>query len=63
MKVIKQYAVDVLIDLDDPMEVDIDEEEIARALESMNYNVLGSGWRATWTEDGYHNGNKPYDCD
>lgn len=63
MKVVKQYAVDVLIDLDDPMEYDIDEEEIARALEETGYKVLGSGWRATWTEDEYNKGGKPISCD
>ena len=56
MKLIKQYAVDILIDTEDPMECDIDEEEIARALEGSGYNVLGSGWRATWDEENYGTG-------
>ena len=33
MKLIMQYSVDILIDDEDPMDRDIDEEEIARALE------------------------------
>lgn len=56
MKLIMQYSVDILIDDEDPMDCDIDEEEIARALEETGYVVVGSAWKATWDEDGYKTG-------
>lgn len=56
MKLIKQYSVDILIDDEEIMECDIDEEEIARALEETGYTVLGSRWRVTWDEEGYKAG-------
>ena len=49
---IHQYSVDVA----DP----VDEEKIIKALEDAGIEVLGAMWCASWIDEDYHKGRKPY---
>lgn len=54
--VVKQYAVDIMDD--------VDPEEIAKTIENtLGVIVLGSAWKATWTLEDYEQGKKPISSD
>lgn len=54
---IVQYSADVVYD------GKIDEEEFAKILEDAGLTVLGTAWKASWTEDDYKHGKPPYSWD
>lgn len=49
---IHQYSIDVV----DP----VDEKKIIKALEDAGVEVLGVSYCASWTDEDYHKGRKPY---
>ena len=57
MSDVTQFAVDIEDD------GNIDEEEIAKILEDAGLIVLGTAWKASWTEDDYHHSRPPYASD
>ena len=57
-----QVSVDIAVADEDCSRNDI-AETVAETLEAFDYNVLGSAWRATWTDDGYANGEPPIASD
>ena len=52
-----QYSADIVYD------GKIDEEEFAKILEDAGLTVLGTAWKASWTEDDYHHSRPPYASD
>ena len=38
-------------------------ETVAETLEAFDYKVLGSAWKATWTDDGYEHCEPPISSD
>ena len=56
MKFVRQFSVDILDD-------DVDEDQIADALENAGIICLGSGWKATWTKEDYEKGKPPISSD
>lgn len=54
---IVQYSADIMYD------GKIDEEEFAKILEDVGLTVLGTAWKASWTEEDYEQGKPPYSWD
>ena len=56
MRYVLQYSVDIEAD-----EADVSEEQIAEAIENAlaDVSVLGCSWQASWTTEGYENGESP----
>ena len=54
---IVQYSADVVYN------GKINEEEFAKILEDAGLTVLGTAWKASWTEDDYHHSRPPYASD
>ena len=52
-----QYSADIIYD------GKINEEEFAKILEDAGLTVLGTAWKAAWTEEDYDNGRPPYSWD
>ena len=52
-----QYSADIMYD------GKIDEKKFAKILEDAGLTVLGTEWKATWTEDDYEHGRQPYAWD
>ena len=57
-----QVSVDIAVTDEEYDGTDI-AETVAETLEAFDYKVLGSEWRATWTDDGYANGEPPIASD
>jgi len=57
-----QVSVDIAVADEDCSGNDI-AETVAETLEQFDYTILGSEWRATWTNDGYANGEPPISSD
>lgn len=52
-----QYSADIVYD------GKIDEEKFAKILKDAGLTVLGTAWKASWTEDDYKHGKPPYSWD
>lgn len=61
METKNEYIRQFSIDIEDNGEVT--EDMIVDALESAGIITWGCMWKATWTTDGYHNGNPPISND
>ena len=54
---IVQYSVDIEYD------GKIDDKKITKILEDAGLIVIGAAWKASWTNDDYCHGRKPYSSD
>ena len=57
-----QVSVDIVVPNEDCSGNDI-AETVAETLEAFDYKVLGSVWKATWTDDGYEHSQPPIASD
>ena len=58
-QVVVQIALDIVATQNEEGEREIDEEKVAKDLESLGYVVLGSKWKATWSMKNYERGKGP----
>ena len=57
-----QISVDIMVTNEEYNGSDI-AETVAETLEMFDYKVLGSAWKATWTDEGYSHSQPPISSD